>query len=226
MKDIELKRFMNGRCYMHVQRNERLNMIGQLFVVFFKLSPSTFGGGYAMIAAIEREIVDKKKWIRPNEMGDMVSVAGSAPGGVAVNSAAFIGYRLAGVIGAVMAVIAITLPTFVIMLGLSIFGMMFQDIPKVEAALKGVHAAIIALIIVAVFKVGKTSIIDLSTLFISGISVFLLLFTSFHSLYLILGGPILGIVIVSIKRSLGLSALTEKKEMKHQSEPNYPEYYI
>ncbi|WP_440108761.1 chromate transporter [Paenibacillus sp. QZ-Y1] len=211
---------------MSVKQKEYIKMLTQLFVVFVKLGPSTFGGGYAMITAIEREIVDKKAWLKPNEVGDMVSVSASAPGGVVVNSAAFVGYRLAGILGAIISVIAITLPTFLIVLSLSILGMMFQDVSKVNAALKGVHAAVVALIIVAAFKVGKTSIMDSSTLFIAGLSTFLLLFTSLHSLYLILGGPIVGVTIISIKRALGLSAPTEKEEESHQSELNYPEYYI
>ncbi|WP_249900850.1 chromate transporter [Paenibacillus sp. PK3_47] len=201
-------------------------MLIQLFAVFLKLGPSTFGGGYAMITAIEREIVEKKKWLNPGEVGDMVSVAGSAPGGVAVNSAAFVGYRLAGVLGAVTAVIGITLPTFAIVFILSIFGMMFKEIPKVEAALKGVHAAVVALIIVAAFKVGKTSIIDTATLIIAGICVLVLLFTPLNSLYLILGGPLLGVTVISVKRAMGYSAPTEKEEKPNKLELNYPEYYI
>jgi chromate transporter len=200
-------------------------MLVQLFAVFLKLGPSTFGGGYAMITAIEREIVDKKRWLKPDEVANMVSVAGSAPGGVAVNSAAFVGYRLAGVPGAIIAVTGITLPTFAIVFILSIFGMMFKEIPKVQAALKGVHAAVVALIIVAAFKVGKTSIIDSATLVISAICVLLLLFTPLNSLYLILGGPLLGVAVISVKRAMGLPALTEKKE-KNPLELNYPEYYI
>lgn len=210
---------------MSIQRSQSIKMLVQLFAVFLKLGPSTFGGGYAMITAIEREIVDKKRWLKPDEVANMVSVAGSAPGGVAVNSAAFVGYRLAGVPGAIIAVTGITLPTFAIVFILSIFGMMFKEIPKVQAALKGVHAAVVALIIVAAFKVGKTSIIDSATLVISGICVLLLLFTPLNSLYLILGGPLLGVVVISVKRALGLPALTEKTE-KNPLELNYPEYYI
>ncbi|WP_347231154.1 chromate transporter [Paenibacillus sp. DMB5] len=85
---------------MEVRKKKEFKVLLQLFTIFFKLGPSTFGGGYAMIAAIEREIVNKKAWLKPGEIGDMVSVAGSAPGGVAVNSAAFVGYKLAGVLGA------------------------------------------------------------------------------------------------------------------------------
>ncbi|WP_151734972.1 chromate transporter ['Paenibacillus yunnanensis' Narsing Rao et al. 2020] len=211
---------------MNVQHRAYMHTLAQLFVVFLKLGPSTFGGGYAMITAIERETVDKKHWLQPGEVGDMVSVAGSAPGGVAVNSAAFVGYRLAGVPGAVTAVIGIILPTFVIVFALSIFGAIFKDVPKVEAALKGVHAAVVALIIVAAYKVGKTSIFDASTLVIAGLSVLVLLFTTLNTIYLILGGPVLGMAVIAAKRALGMAALTEKEAQDNRLEINVPEYYI
>ncbi|CAM4291460.1 chromate transporter [Paenibacillus typhae] len=211
---------------MKAWKKEDIKVLLQLFTLFFKLGPSTFGGGYAMIAAIEREIVNKKAWLKPGEIGDMVSVAGSAPGGVAVNSAAFVGYKLAGVLGAVVAVFAITLPTFLIVLILSILGMLFQDVPKVQAALKGVHAAVVALIIVAAYKIGRASIMDIPTLLIACISVLLLLFTPLHSIYLILGGPVAGVAIIAVKKVLGLSAQTEKQVKDQQADLNYLEYYI
>lgn len=211
---------------MRLKQKEYMNIVVQLFIIFFKLGPSTFGGGYALITAIEREIVDKKAWFKQEEMGDMISVAGSAPGGVAVNSAAYVGYRMAGILGAIVAVFAITLPTFSLVVILSILGAIFQDVPKVEAALKGVRAAVVALIIVAAIKIGKASILDKSTLLLAGASVLLLLFTSIHSYYLILGGPIAGVGIIAIKRALGLSVQTEKETKKQESEIDYLEYYI
>lgn len=211
---------------MNTQRKIDFNLLVQLCAVFLKLGPSTFGGGYAMIAAIEREVVEKKKWLDRSEMADMISVAGSAPGGVAVNSAAFVGYRMAGVIGAIGAVTAITLPTFIIVFILSLLGMMFQDVPKVQAALKGIHAAIVALIIVAAFKMGKRSIMDAATLLLTAASVSLLLFTQVHSLYLIIGGPIIGVLVVLVKRALGMAAQTEKEDNKDKQELHFPEYYI
>ncbi|MCK6073224.1 chromate transporter [Paenibacillus silvae] len=211
---------------MNLYPKINLQKLAQIFIVFFKLGPSTFGGGYAMVSAIEREIVEKKNWLTPSEMSDMVSIAGSAPGGVAVNSAAFVGYRLAGVLGAVTAVFAITLPTFFIVFVLSIFGMIFKDVPKVQAALRGVHAAVVALIIVAAFKMGRSSIMDIATLIIAGSCVALLLFTEIHSLVLILAGPLAGILIIQIKRAIGIAAPTEKERQIDKPDLNYPEYYI
>lgn len=175
-----------------------------------------------MIATIEKEIVYKKGWMDQEEMGNMVSISGSAPGGVAVNSAAFIGYRLGGIPGAVTAVIAITLPTFIIVILLSLLSAIFKDNAKVEAALKGIHAAVVALIITAAFKMWKSSILDTATLVIVAIVVALLLFTGIHSFYLILGGPIAGIAVVLCKRKFGMTVRTEKAQSEEERELNLP----
>ncbi|MBU5671385.1 chromate transporter [Paenibacillus brevis] len=205
---------------------QKLDLLWRIFRVFFKIGPSTFGGGYAMIATIEQEIVQKKGWMNEEEMGDMISVSGSAPGGVAVNSAAFIGYRLGGVAGALVAVIAITLPTFLIVFLLSYLSFMFKDHVKVQAALKGIHAAVVALIIVAAKKMWKTAILDAATLILAAVSLLLLLFTGIHSFYLILGGPIIGILVVLFKRKRGMSVTTEKTRPEQHHELQFPEYYI
>ncbi|WMT40889.1 chromate transporter [Paenibacillus sp. D2_2] len=205
---------------------DQAKMLMQIFAVFFKIGPSTFGGGYAMIATIEQEIVHKKKWMSQAEMGEMVSISGSAPGGVAVNSAAFIGYRLGGVAGAITAVTAITLPTFFIVLILSLLGAVFKDNVKVGAALKGIHAAVVSLIVVAAYKMWKASIIDKATLVIAAFAVTLLLFTGVHPFFLILGGPLIGITLVIWKRKKGITVRTETERSEGTKEPHFPEYYI
>lgn len=88
---------------------QRMKLIWQIFGVFFKIGPSTFGGGYAMLATIEQEIVCKKGWMTREKMGDMVSISGSAPGGVAVNSAAFIAH------------VGIILPSLIIVIVITAF---------------------------------------------------------------------------------------------------------
>ncbi|MDR4281811.1 chromate transporter, partial [Bacillus subtilis KCTC 1028 = ATCC 6051a] len=99
--------------------NKKWNLILQIFFVFLKIGPITFGGGYAMIPVIEREIVIKKRWIRPQDVADVLVIAQSVPGAIALNSATFIGYTIAGVQGAVAALIGVLLPTFLIVIGLS-----------------------------------------------------------------------------------------------------------
>lgn len=204
----------------------RLRQVPAIFVAFLKIGPSTFGGGYAMLATIEREIVERRGWMRREEMSDMVSVAGSAPGGVAVNSAAFVGYRLGGVAGAAAAVLGITLPTLAIVLALSLLYAFFRENPKVEAALKGVHAAVTALILLAAWKMAKTSLFDAVTFGIAAAALALLLLTNLHSLWLIAGGPAVGLAATLYRRHAGAQARTEPKRSVEEPEAMLPEYYI
>lgn len=203
-----------------------MKLLWSIFCVFFKIGPSTFGGGYAMIATIEEEIVRKKRWMNEAEMGDMISVSGSAPGGVAVNSATFIGYRLGGVAGAVAAVIAITLPTFLIVFLLSGLRLLFKDNVKVEAALKGIHAAVVALIIVAAGKMWKASVLDAVTFALVAVSLALLLFTQIHPFYLIVGGLTAGVLVVQYNQKRGKSIVTEQVRIEESRDLQFPEYYI
>ncbi|MFC6651814.1 chromate transporter [Paenibacillus rhizoplanae] len=204
----------------------KMKLLWSIFCVFFKIGPSTFGGGYAMIATIEEEIVRKKRWMNEAEMGDMISVSGSAPGGVAVNSATFIGYRLGGVAGAVAAVIAITLPTFLIVFLLSGLRLLFKDNVKVEAALKGIHAAVVALIIVAAGKMWKASVLDAVTFALVAVSLALLLFTQIHPFYLIVGGLTAGVLVVQYNQKRGKSIVTEQVRIEESRDLQFPEYYI
>ncbi|WP_310735625.1 chromate transporter [Cohnella herbarum] len=195
--------------------------------MFFKIGPSSFGGGYAMIPVIEREVVQKRGWLRQEDIADLVSVAGSAPGGVGVNSAVFIGYRKSGVTGACMAVLGITLPTFAIVFLLSVFYLHFENNPKIAAALKGIHGAIIALILLAAFKMVKTSIFDKATTVIEIAALGVLLFTSIHPIYVIAGGVLAGILIVGAKERTGMKVRTEKETTPASDQQLlFPEYYI
>lgn len=203
-----------------------LKLLPQIFTAFLKIGPSTFGGGYAMLAMIEREIVERRGWMDKEEMGDMVSVAGSAPGGVAVNSAAFVGYRLGGAIGALTAVIGIMLPTTAIVLLLSLTYAAFRDNPKVEAALKGVHAAVVALILLAGWKMARSSLFDTVTYALCAIALGLLFFTSLHSIWLIAGGPAVGMIVVTIRRMKKQELRTEPVRTHDEPETLLPEYYI
>ncbi|WP_372339194.1 chromate transporter [Cohnella sp. WQ 127256] len=195
--------------------------------MFFRIGPSSFGGGYAMIPVIEREVVQKRKWLKQEEISDLVSVAGTAPGGVGVNSAVFIGYRKAGVAGACMAVLGITLPTFAIVYLLSVFYLYFENNHKIAAALKGIHGAIIALILLAAYKMAKTSLLDISTTVMAIAALGVLLFTSIHPIFIIAGGILFGILIVKVKELMRMKVRTVKETTQStEQQLLFPEYYI
>ncbi|GLX70341.1 chromate transporter [Paenibacillus glycanilyticus] len=199
----------------------------QLFWVFARIGPSTFGGGYAMMPAIEREVVDKRKWMSQKELADVVSIAGSAPGGVGVNAAAFIGYKKARIPGAAMAVIGVTSPTFIIVIAFSLIYLIFQDSPKLEAALKGIHGAVVALIIMAAYRMAKAAIFDTTTAVLAICALFALLALPVTPLYIVAAGILTGICFIRIKEIAGKKTMTEKpSKSRSGAEPIYPEYYI
>lgn len=209
-------------------RNPLINQWASIFWTFFKIGPVTFGGGYAMIPAIEREVVDKRHWITQDEMSGVLSVAGSAPGGIGVNAASFIGYRLAGIPGAAAAVVGITLPTFVIVFLLSLGFSQVDDYPKVTAAFQGIQGAIVALIILSAYNMGKSSVVDRTTLATAVCTVVLLLVFHLSPFALIVIGLVIGHLLILIKNKLGVvvrfnheaAAAAKSKGYK------YADYYI
>ncbi|MRN52191.1 chromate transporter [Paenibacillus monticola] len=210
-------------------RNEfksKLVMLWDLFWIFFKIGPSTFGGGYAMLAIIDREVVEKRKWIDEQEMSDLLSLAGSAPGGVGVNSSAFIGYRMGKIPGAIAAVLGITLPTFLIIYMLSVVYSLVQNEPKMQSAFKGINGAVIGLIAVAAYKMGKVALFDLATIILALGSLLMLLLTGWNPIFMIMMGLALGIIIIYAKQQLGMNVITEKESVNGSAVSGVIEYYI
>nr|WP_263327726.1 chromate transporter [Neobacillus sp. Marseille-Q6967] len=182
----------------------------QIFWTFFKIGPITFGGGYAMIPIIEKEVVDKKKWVKTEEITDVFAIAGSIPGAIAINSSTFIGYKIGGIKGAIAALIGVFLPTFLIVVALSIIFLQIQNNPKIEAALEAIRATIVALIVYAGYLLGKSAIVDKTTLLISFGSMAILFFSPIHPVLIILSGILLGISVVKVKQYIGKPSKTEK----------------
>ncbi|UKS30821.1 chromate transporter [Paenibacillus sp. HWE-109] len=204
---------------------KQLDQLLRIFWTFLRISPLTFGGGYAMLPAIQREVVVTNQWMSDDEMAELMTVSGAAPGGVGVNVSALVGYHLAGVRGAVAAVIGITLPTFFIVLLLSIVYAFLQSYPKMQAIMEGIHAAVVGLIAAAAYKMAKSSIIDKITLFAAASTVAILLFIPVSPIVMILFGLILGLLAVYLKERWGMKDPLAPKERKTVSKSITTEYY-
>lgn len=165
-----------------------------------------------MIPMIEREVVEKRKWVKTKDVSEIFAIAESVPGAIAINSATFIGYRLAGVRGAVVAMAGVLLPTFLIVVGLSILFLFIKDNPYVESAFVGIRAAIVALIAFAAYKIGLTAIYDKTTLVITILTAAILYFFHLHPVIIIVGGIGLGIIVVKVKNLLGYATRLEREE--------------
>lgn len=161
-----------------------------------KIGLFTFGGGYAMIALIENEMVTKKKWIEKDEFLDMVAIAESTPGPIAINSATYIGYKIAGFIGSLAATVAVCIPSFCIIYLISLFFDSFLSLTYVAYAFKGIQVCVIYLIMSAGLKmlkgIKKTPFnITLITLTTVIMITFSLLSISFSTVfYILIGGGI------------------------------------
>lgn len=127
----------------------------QLFLTFLKIGAFTFGGGYAMIPLITREAVFRRKWISDNDILDIVAIAESTPGPIAINSATFVGYRVGGFWGAACATIGVVLPSFLIIFAISFVLSQFENLKAVKYAFNGIRAGVLALIIRALVSMYK-----------------------------------------------------------------------
>ena len=125
---------------------QEVKSLGTLFFTFFKIGLFTFGGGYAMITLLEEEFIQRRKWLDKDEFLDMTAIAESTPGPVAINSATYLGYKLAKVPGAATATVAVCLPSFLIIYAISLFFEQFTQLTVIANAFKGIQVCVIYLI--------------------------------------------------------------------------------
>jgi len=175
-----------------------LKTIWQLFITFFKIGAFTFGGGYAMIPLIEFEIVEKRKWIKEREIVDILALAQSLPGAIAINSSTFVGYRIAGVRGALAATLGVILPSFLIILFISGFLIKYGNSKILGDFFKGINAVVVALILVALYKLVKPSIEDRLGWVLAITGFIVLFYFNFHPILVIILAGITGIIARAI----------------------------
>ena len=133
----------------------RLKTLWSLFATFFKIGGFTFGGGYAMIPLIQKEAVERKGWISDDDILEIIAIAESTPGPIAINAATFVGYRTCGVLGAACATFGVVMPSFVIILAISYVLEQFQQIKAVQYAFNGIRAGVLALLCKALWTMYK-----------------------------------------------------------------------
>lgn len=171
----------------------------ELFLIFAKIGSFTFGGGYAMISLIENNCVEKKKWITHDEMMNITVIAESTPGPIAINCATYVGYKKAGIIGAIISTLGIVLPSFAVIYLISMFLDNFLEITLIANAFKGIKIAVGFLILDAVItmikKMPKTFMVcSFVTMLI--INIFSL---DFSSIVLMLIAGVISLVIFMVK---------------------------
>lgn len=174
-----------------------------LFLTMFKIGVFTFGGGYAMIALFENEFITKKKWQTKEEFLDMVAIAESTPGPIAINSATYIGYKVSGFWGSLFATIGVVLPSFIIIFLISLFLNSFLEITLVQYAFKGIQACVVYLILQAGFKMLKSLKKDIFSICVLCVVVvclisFSLFAIDFSTIFYILISAVFGLIYYGI----------------------------
>lgn len=165
-----------------------------LFWTFCKIGALTFGGGYAMLPLIQREIVENKKWSTEKEILDYYAVGQCTPGVIAVNTATFIGYKLRGIIGGIVATIGVIFPSIVIILIIATFLQNFADLAIVQSAFAGIRVAVVALIITTVVKLIKSSIKDYLGVIIAIIAFVISAFIGLSPVYVVIAAALTGFI--------------------------------
>ncbi|WP_315120325.1 chromate transporter [uncultured Clostridium sp.] len=167
-----------------------------MFLSFFKIGAFTFGGGYAMIPLIEKEVVESKEWISKEEFTDILVISQSFPGALPVNSSLFIGYKLGGVLGAIFALLGVILPSFLIILIIAVFFMQFRENPIVDNVFKGISGAVPVLVLIAVKSLSKSVEKKKINIFITITCVISITIFNFHPVGMIFLSAIYGIVFL------------------------------
>lgn len=176
-----------------------------LFLTFFKIGAFTFGGGYAMVPLIKEEIVDKKGWINNDDMLDLLALAEATPGVIAVNSATFVGYKIAGFWGSLFATLGVVLPSFFVILLIALFFEDFLEIKVVADIFRGIRAGVTVLIFNAGLKFYKQLKKTALSYFLLALAFALSVFLDFQylSLSLILFGFLVGLAGQLLKNRKG-----------------------
>jgi chromate transporter len=168
------------------------NIYWDSFKTFFKIGIFTLGGGYAMIPLIEEEVVNRKQWVSKDEMLDLIAIAQSCPGVFAINIATFVGYKLNKTRGAIATTIGTALPSFLIILAIAMFFSQFKDNPVVAAMFRGIRPAVVALIAVPTFNLGKRAKLNMWTIWIPVVSALLIWWMGVSPIWIIIAAGLAG----------------------------------
>ena len=171
-----------------------LKTLLELFLTFLKIGGFTFGGGYAMIPLIQQEAVENKKWISDDDILEIVTIAESTPGPIAINAATFVGYRVGGVLGSAAATFGVVLPSFVIISIISFVLQQFREVRAVQYAFNGIRAGVLALLGKALYTMYKKSPKGWAAYVAMAAAFLITSFTNVSVLLVIIGCAVFGLI--------------------------------
>lgn len=179
---------------------DKIKKLLKIFWIFFKIGSFTFGGGYAMLPLIQDEVVNKEKWVEENEILDIFAISQSIPGVIAINSSIFIGNKVMGLSGAIMAALGVILPAFlsIILILLVLTGL--KDNVYVGKIFSGIRAASAALILLSAIKLGKAALKTKSSYFIAAASFIIIIIFNINAAWAVLLSGFIGYITYLMSR--------------------------
>lgn len=176
----------------------KMKKLFKLFLVFMQIGVCTFGGGYAMLSLLQRVIVDRYHWATEEELMDYYAIGQCTPGIIAINTSTFIGYRQAGLLGAIAATVGFAVPSICIILVIAAFIQNFAELEIVKHALAGIRVGVCVLIFDAVIKLGKKALINVPSIVLFLIITILAVFTPISTIVLIVASGVAGFVMYRV----------------------------
>ena len=177
-----------------------VNIYLDLFLTFAKVGVCTFGGGYAMLPVLQKDVIEKKHWAENDDLSDYFAIGQCTPGIIAVNTATFISAKQAGIGGGICATLGVIFPSIVIISILALCLHFCQDIPIIQHAFAGIRACVCVLILNAVFKLAKTSLIDIPTALIFAAVFFISILLGWSPAILVVLSGIIGLTIKKLRQ--------------------------
>lgn len=173
-----------------------MKLIVDLFLTFMRIGGLTFGGGYAMLPMLQKEVVEGKKWATEEELMDYYAIGQCTPGIIAVNTATFVGHKVAGVLGAIAATIGVIFPSWIIITIISLFIKNFAQYEVVQHALAGITCCVFALVLDAVIKLGKKSLKSAFAIVVCIIVFLVALLTNVSTFVIVIISGLAGLILV------------------------------
>ena len=183
--------------------NDYFKRLWLLFSTFFKIGAFTFGGGYAMISIIGKEVVDKHKWLEDSDILDIVAIAESTPGPIAINASTFVGYKVAGFWGAFFATLGTVLPSFTIILLIAYLLKEFASITAVRYAFFGIRAGVLALLLKSLSKMYKQSPKGTAAYIVMALSFVFTAILNVEVIFVIIGCALFGLATFMLAKRGG-----------------------
>lgn len=178
---------------MNSQKGDKKDIF-KLFIAFAKIGAFTFGGGYAMIPLIQKEVAERRKWITHEDILEIIAIAESTPGPIAINAATFIGYRTAGFWGAFFATTGVVLPSFLIIMAISFVLRQFESLKVIQYAFNGIRAGVLALIIKALVSMYRQCPKKIVSYMIIGVAFAAVALFHINVLLVIIGCAAMGLI--------------------------------